>query len=449
MAETVTPELLPPAETEQEDGGVKPVVNGAAELYFPLPEEAMKRPSRKDKSVSSKLSDQVSETKEQHAQLLFTHRDDKNKILATLANLRDLLNYHKITVRYNVISKRILFIIPGESFSVENGEDAAFACIYSLMKEWQMPVDGYQPYLMRIADENQYNPVMEWIRSKPWDGISRLQDLYDTIQSPETEAKELLIRRWLITAVCMARGEGVDSAGCLVLQGAQDLGKTWWVKMLVPENIRADLVRTDANVNPQDKDSVSQVISYWIVELGEIGATFRKADIDALKAFITRDHDTMRRPYGIGDKRYPRRTALVASVDQSIYLHDTAGNRRFWTIPCESINSRHTINMQQLWAEVLEMVNKGESWQLLPDEKAHIARINEEHMQLEPIHELLRDKYDPGAPAITRAWKTATQIASELGIKNVTQRETRIIASFLRKVKCETRSSKGNAQFLL
>lgn len=407
------------------------------------------RKKRKAKSAPALLEDTPAETKDQRAQLIFTHYDHKNKLLATLANMRDLLYYYKITVRYNVISKRIYFTIPGEEFSIENGEDAAFACIYSFMKEWQLPVDGYQPYLMRIADENQYNPVIAWISSKPWDGISRLQALYDTIESPETEAKELLIRRWLITAVCMAKGEGVDSAGCLVLQGAQDLGKTWWVKMLVPENIRNGLIRTDANVNPQDKDSVSQVISYWIVELGEIGATFRKADIDALKAFITRDHDTMRRPYGIGDKRYPRRTALIASVDQTIYLHDTAGNRRFWTIPCKSINSRHTIDMQQLWAEVLDLTNKGERWQLEPDEKAHIGRINENHMQIDPIEEMILEKYRWNELEAVNEYKTATQIGADIGLKNITPRETRIISSFIIKINANRTKRTGRGRYLL
>lgn len=411
----------------------------AAENMPPLEKDdveaksAVNRSDKKKKMSSSVLlTDSPSETKGQRRALRFTHIV-KDKPLATLENMRDLLNYRKIICRYNVISKRNTHTIPGETFSQENEEESALACIYSYIKEEEMPVDGYKLYLMRVADENQYNPALDWIKHKPWDKISRLQNLYDTIESSETEAKELLIRRWLITAMCMALGEGVDSAGCLVLQGPQDLGKTWWTKKLVPDDMRKQLIRTDAMVDPKDKDSVSQVISYWIVELGEIGATFRKSDIDALKAFITRDHDTMRRPYGEGDKRYPRRTALIASVDQTIYLHDTAGNRRFWTIPCTSINSYHKIDMQQLWAEILDLVeNQGESWQLQPDEKAHIARINEEHMQIDPIYELLREKYAWGSA--NQDYKSATKIAAELGLKNITQKETRVITGYAIKL---------------
>lgn len=363
---------------------------------------------------------------------------NQSKILATLGNMRAVLFHYKIICRYNVISKRILHIVPGEEFSTENEEESALACIYSYMKEWKLPVDGHKMYLTRIADENQYNPVLDWIRSKPWDGKSRLPDLYKTIESTEEEAKELLIRRWLITAVCMALGEGIDSAGCLVLQGPQDIGKTWWVKSLVPPSMRKEFIRTDASVDPHDKDSVSQIISYWIVELGEIDATFKRSDLQALKSFITRDHDTMRRPYGEGDKRYPRRTALVASVDQYIFLYDTAGNRRFWTIPCTSINSYHKIDMQQLWAEALDLVeNQGESWQLAPDEKAHIARINALHMQVEPIHELINQTFLDENKRLVKEWLTATEIGRAIDMKNITQRETRVITAYLRARKVD------------
>lgn len=405
------------------------------------------RKTRSKKSQPVTITDTPSQLMSERAELLLPHYDHKNKALATLANLRALLTYHGVICRYNVIKKRIIHNIPGESFSSENEEESALACIYSFMKESQLPVDGYKLYLTRISDENQYNPVLEWVRSTPWDGFSRLPELYATIQSPEEEAKNLLLRRWLITAMHMALGEGIDGAGCLVLQGPQDLGKTWWTKKLVPEAIRKDLIRTDATVDPHDKDSVSQVISYWICELGEIGATFKRSDLQALKSFITRDHDTMRRPYGEGDKRFPRRTALIASVDQMIYLHDTAGNRRFWTIPCTAINSYHAIDMQQLWAEILYLIEiHGESCRLEPDEKEHIRRINEEHMQIEPINEMIMDKYDFSG-AYTGEWKTASHIGSELGYRPAGQTETRKIASFLRDMKVKTRKSKGFLQY--
>lgn len=407
-----------------------------------------KKPKDSVKSAPATLDDSPYQTIAQRAAQLFLDMDGK-KPLATISNLRVVLKMFKIDCRYNVISKKNEHFIAEEEFTTDNEEPAALACVYSRMKQCLLPVDGYKGYLLKIADENQYNPVLEWVRSKPWDGLSRLQEFYNTIESPENEAKELLLRRWLITAMSMAYMTGIDSAGCLVLQGPQDLGKTWWCRKLVPPELRKRLIRTDSSVDPSDRDSVSQIISYWIVELGEIGATFRKADLDALKTFITKETDIMRRPYGEGDMTYPRRTAMIASVDQHIYLHDTAGNRRFWTIPCTSINSYHEIDMQQLWAEILDLIeNKGETWQLQPDEKAHIARINEEHMQIEPLHEMILEKYRWDEMEFLSEWKTSTRIALDLSLKSVTQKETRIIANYIKKINGDQRK-RSNGKDLL
>ena len=67
-------------------------------------------------------------------------------------------------------------------------------------------------------------------------------------------------------------------------------------------------------LDPTNKDSVKLAISAWITELGEIDATFRKADIAALKAFISKRVDKFRRPYAMSDSAYPRQTIFVGTV---------------------------------------------------------------------------------------------------------------------------------------
>lgn len=351
--------------------------------------------------------------------------------IPSIENLKNLLDFHSIKCRYNVISKQYEIIIPNEQFSQDNIDVASLARVASRMAEVQLPTSHYKEYISYIGDANQYNPVLRWVTSKKWDGTNRIQELCDTITAKHTEAKDLFIRRWLITAMYMAMHDGFDSPGCLVLQGPQGLGKTWWFRKLCDQ---PNLIKTDANVDPRNRDSISQVIRYWIVELGEIGSTFRRSDIDALKAFITSPSDILRRPYGTVDQVYPRRTALAASVNEAIYLHDNTGNRRYFTIQCVSVNSYHKIDMQQLWAEVMNLIVNCEEMPHLTDrEKQLVDEINIEHMQIDPIEEGLLHHFNWGSLFISD-WKTATQIAQEIGLKNVTQAETRKIATIIRKL---------------
>lgn len=84
--------------------------------------------------------------------------------------------------------------------------------------------------------------------------------------------------------------------------------------------------------------------------------------------------------------------------------------------------------MQQLWAQVLDLTEKGETWRLEPDEKEHIRRINEEHMQIDPVLEMILDKYRWEDFEFVAEWRTATDIAGDLNLKNITIKETRQIA---------------------
>jgi putative DNA primase/helicase len=173
------------------------------------------------------------------------------------------------------------------------------------------------------------------------------------------------------------------------------------------------------NLDPHNKDSVKKVVRHWIVELGEIDATFRRADLSALKAFITSDRDVMRMPYSRREQSFFRRTALCGTVNSRFFLHDQTGNRRFWTIACKSVDSYHTIDMQQAWAQVYELYKNGEGWRLTKQELDLVNDVNKEHEMLDYAACKVATFYDWELPCSN--WKTVAEIADDLGIRSPTR----------------------------
>lgn len=382
---------------------------------------------------------------------IMPHKDTRGKLVPSIENLKVLLDILKIEIRYNVISKEVELLIPQSRYSIDNSYNASLAHIASKLKQGGMSTDFHREYLLLLADENQYNPVEQWITRKRWDGSSRLQEFYDTVETkPEHKAtKEALMFRWLVGAVASACSpNGIDSAGILVLQGGEGLGKTWWVKKLVPIEEMPNLIRDGGSIDPHDKDSVEQAIAYWIVELGELDATFKKSEIAALKAFITRDHDIFRKAFAARPSRFPRRTVFVASVNPWHFLVDESGNRRFWTIECEKVDSYHTIDMQQLWREVYDKWKDGDTWRLNTNEKEELKEINSAHLPADPIMEHIAQKFNWDAPNIQWRWLTATQILEEIGIQRITKAETRICADVVRKMNGGLFDRKANNRLL-
>jgi predicted P-loop ATPase len=242
-----------------------------------------------------------------------------------------------------------------------------------------------------IASGNRYHPVKEWLDGIKWDGVSRLDDLARQLESPmDDDLKKVLVRKWMLGAVQLIYTDKPDPLqGVLVLQGGQGLGKSTWLKSLCPVD---GAIADGKTIDPRNKDSVIESTRYWIVELGELDATFRKADISALKAFITQEYDEYRAPYERASERHVRRTAFTASVNQKTFLADGTGNRRYWTIELTNIEY-NKLDMGQVWAEVLALFREGEQWRLTPEELDKLNSGNEKYEMINDYKHAIEQLY--------------------------------------------------------
>jgi len=236
---------------------------------------------------------------------------------------------------------------------------------------WALSKDNFWGRVSAIEAANAVHPVAEWVASKPWDGVSRLDDLFSTLIFAEEHQRfgdllRMQFRKWLVAGgKCLTAdhnsAKGIDVQGVLVLQGPQDIGKTRWFKSLVPDS---SWIAEGVTMDPSNKDSVIEATSSFIVELGELDATTRKADVAMLKSFLTRDVDEYRSPYGRKREAYPRRTLYGATVNPSEFLVDQTGNRRYWMMPCADIIHPDHIDMQQLWAEACVLAKSEGHWMI-------------------------------------------------------------------------------------
>jgi putative DNA primase/helicase len=338
-----------------------------------------------------------------------------------IANLQEIIRRLEITCRYNIITHEEEILIPGEAFTNDNLANASFAWLESECSMFNFPTSKLQGFLTNICDRNVYNPVVTWVGSRKWDGTSRLQALYDTVVTePEHRPlKEILIKRWMVSAIAGAFSpNGNQYHGMLVLQGEQSLGKTRWFLNLVPED--SGLAKEGMILQPGNKDSVTACCRYWLTELGELDATFRKSDISALKAFLTNQKDVLRVPFARKNSAFDRRTAFFASVNPQSFLHDETGNRRFWVVPCIAVHYEHRVDMQQVWAEVLELWRGGERSWLNRDEEALLNTSNEQFSAGSPIAELLAVKLNWKLDRTLWRWTSSYELLQELGIQQPT-----------------------------
>jgi predicted P-loop ATPase len=112
------------------------------------------------------------------------------------------------------------------------------------------------------------------------------------------------------------------------------------------------------------------------MELSELQA-FGKAEIEHVKSFISRAEDRMRPAYARRVETFKRRCIFIGTTNDTEYLKDETGNRRFWPVQCEieKINiSALEKEVDQLWAEAVAVWQKGEKLYLDKTEQEVIAQ---------------------------------------------------------------------------
>ena len=366
-------------------------------------------------------------------------RNSNGRMMHTKENHRGVLITNGIEVDYNVIKKSIEIHVPNQEFIADLKDDAAIIEIEDRCIVAGIPHERLRWNLKLLARE--FNPVKEWIDSEPWDGKERLERFFGTIKSTNEPLKEMLMRKWMLGCVAAVyEPAGANLEGILVFWGAQAAGKTQWFNSLAPEK---DWLLEGATLNPSDKDSVKQCVSHWICELGELGSTFKRADIDQLKAFLTKRRDELRLPYDRAFSQYQRRTAFFASVNEKEFLIDTSGNRRFWVVPIKEVDWRHGLNMQQVWAEVKATLYEVDncSWFLTTEERELLQNSNEFFRTQSAVEDLLLQYIDFDS-AVTKPIQM-TSLLKDLGISNPRMADFKDAARVLADRGLEPRRSNG------
>jgi hypothetical protein len=357
----------------------------------------------------------------------------------TLSNISHLLDKYGVSARYNMIKKRAEFSADNLPILADSGDNAMLSYIKSLANLNGMRSSDVLRFAEAVCFAKPYNPIEDWILSKPWDGVDRLSQIYATLTTDAdfpTELKEAIIMRWLLSAVAAAfMAEGFRARGLLTLQGRQGLGKTQWFAQLTKGFKDSDrYVLLGQHLDIANKDDVLTSIQHWIVELGELDSTFRK-DIAGLKAFITKERDHVRKPYDKADSTFPRRTVFGGSVNSPYFLVDPTGNSRFWTLPVVAIDYEHDVDMQQLFAQLYAAFKTEEQWWLTPEEEALLAQQNAFHLATNPTQELVRGAIDPeriGDPDLPAYG--ARELLVHLSIKEPSNAQARDCGEVLREL---------------
>lgn len=221
--------------------------------------------------------------------------------------------------------------------------------------------------LIHFAHRNAFNAVKQFLENLPrWDGEDRAENLFvKFLHAEDSEYTRVVTMNFLFGALARVYHPGCDFQNCLVLQGAQRIGKSKLVKMLGGKesvNPNGQNWHVALKDSVDDAHAVDALLKGWIIEIEEFSAA-RKAEVNALKSFISANDDTRRFSYDRYATTRKRHVVFVVTCNDQQILRDPTGNARFIIIKCSQKKFDRVAGMtpeyiRQVWAEVLVKFNE-------------------------------------------------------------------------------------------
>ena len=252
--------------------------------------------------------------------------------------------------------------------------------------------------------EHRRHPVREYLEGLTWDEIPRAETLFcDFLGAEDSPYTRAVTRKALIGAVARIFEPGCKHDHMLVLVGPQGcrksttlmkLGRTWF---------------SDSLYTVSGKEAYEQIQGYWIIELGEMAAT-RKAELEQIKQFISKQADSYRAAYARRTVERPRQCAFFGTTNDDEFLRDPTGGRRFWPVTVTEVGRRMGDALtpeivDQVWAEAVHYYRTGERWYLDDEMEAEARKVQAAHTEQDSRRGLIEQFIDRLLP---EGWESYT-----------------------------------------
>ncbi|MBG9567551.1 virulence-associated E family protein [Brevibacillus agri] len=248
------------------------------------------------------------------------------------------------------------------------------------------------------AHKHTINDVRDWLTSLQWDGVKRLDTLLiDYLGAKDSVYTRAVSRKAIVAAVARAMTPGCKYDYMPILAGPQGLGKSTFLRLL-GRRWYSDSLQTF-----EGKEASEMIQGVWINEIGELTG-MSKSEANAVKQFLSRTEDIYREPFGRRTSNYPRRCVFFGTTNDSEFLKDRTGNRRFWPVdvglqpPTKSVFTQLEDEVPQIYAEAFVYWQLGEPLYLSGQAEAEAKEQQEIHRESSAKEGVIREFVERRVP---------------------------------------------------
>jgi predicted P-loop ATPase len=242
-----------------------------------------------------------------------------------------------------------------------------------------------------LALERCFDPVADMLSEAEanWDGVLRLDRMAaEYLNCEDTPLNAAYIRKTMIAAVARARVPGIKFDQITVLESGEGLNKSTALRVLAGDENFSD----ESIIGKNNREVQEQLAEVWIHENADL-AGMKKAEVETIKAYASRQTDIARPAYGYFVRKQKRHSIEFGTTNSHEYLQSQTGNRRFWSLKVLKSIDIEKLKRDRLllWGEAAHYQSQGESLVLNEALWAEAGEQQEARRVTDPWEDVLAD----------------------------------------------------------
>jgi putative DNA primase/helicase len=331
---------------------------------------------------------------------------NKGKIVPTVLQIRTILKndeYLRKLFAYDEFEHQEVAVVDRlpwrevtpETRQMDDVDDFAIFEHLESIYEISSRIAVKEAFMLQVR-ERTVHPVREYLRSRKWDGVPRVENVFiKHLGAEDNPFNRAVTRKTLCAAVGRIMNPGCKFDYVLTLiSEKQGLGKSRIVRDLGMK------WSSDSFHSVEGRDAFEILQGSWIFEASELAA-LKHNKIEQIKQFFSKQSDKYRVAYKKRSEMVRRQCIFIATTNKTQFLKDDSGNRRFWPmVVSKYFSGFEPGEVDQIWAEAVVLYDGGKEDLYLSREIEMLAtQVQLEHTEVHEWTETISEYLDQAVPA--------------------------------------------------
>lgn len=326
---------------------------------------------------------------------------DKNSVRENIMSMMQLLK-SKYNFRYNTVMKFVEYMPKEKGWYGFQPVDPRVQKRMTLevqLADIRVSIKDVRNFLESDYIKN-YNPIDEYLFQcyNKWDGKDHIRALARTVPTNNPYWADWFYT-WFLGMVDQWRGFTHRQYGNSVaplLISKQGYNKSTFCRRLLPPELQWGY---SDNLILSEKRQVYQAMAqFMVINLDEFNQISPQVQQGFLKNLLQLPTVKIKPPYGSHVQEFPRLASFIATSNMTDILSDPSGNRRFLGVELTGpIDVSGRLNYEQLYAQAMQALERGEKSYFDAKETAIIMQHNRQFEQISPIKQCFLQVFEPAS----------------------------------------------------